>query len=212
MSRYYSVEVCGIIERDVEPNLEVHNWVDSLGFIKVTKTNIKHRLKKPSAKGAQFERSFSEILSLWVSENKDKDVYWRSVGSGGRATRKQLTVHVGDIACFPEKVGIGQWLLDIFVVELKFRDLSVSDVFKKPFDWFVETGQKCQASNINLLPLIIMKDGKFLLTFSHVNVIKDLSDKYFQYGEYFALFDFNIILNSPVNKVRTVWEKHFKVK
>lgn len=211
MGRYYSIEFKGTIERNTEPSLEVHDWIDSLDFIKVTKVNIKHRSKKPSAKGAQFERSFSETLSLWVSGGKDKNIYWRSVGSGGRATRKQLTVHVGDIACFPEKVNIGQWLLDIFVIELKFRDLSIGDIFKKPFEWFIETGQKCRASNINLLPLVIMKDRSTLLTFSHINIIKDLSNKYFQYNE-FALFDFNIILNSPVDEVRQVWEKYFKGK
>jgi len=209
MPLYYSIEIKGILERPKSPDVEIHDWVNQLHFKEVSKVNIKRRVKNLSQKGPNFERSFCKSLSLWVSEGKDENIFWRSVGSGGRATRKQLSVHLGDVACFPEKVTVGQWFLDLFVVELKNRNLSMGEVFKKPFEWFFDTGRKCQLSDANLLPLIIMKDGNKLLTFTHINIIKDLSQEHFIFADYFALFDFNIILNTPVEEVRDIWRNYY---
>lgn len=43
------------------------------------KTNNKNR-------GSAFERSFCKELSLWWSDNKRDDLFWRTATSGGRAT------------------------------------------------------------------------------------------------------------------------------
>ncbi len=211
MPLYYAVEVKGILERSESPDVEVHNWVDQIQFKDVSKVEIKRRVKNLSQKGPNFERAFCKTLSKWVSNGTDENIYWRSVGSGGRATRKQLSVHLGDVACFPEKVNLGQWFLDLFVVELKNRNLSIGEILKKPFEWFLDTGKKCQASDVSLLPLIIMKDGSKLLTFTHVDVIKDLSRDYFMFVDQFALFDFNIILNTPIVKVKDSWHARFGI-
>jgi len=212
MSLYYSIEVKGVLERPSSPDVEIHNWVDQLHFKDVSKVEIKRRVKNLSQKGPNFERSFCKNLSLWVTSGKDENIFWRSVGSGGRATRKQLSVHLGDVACFPEKVATGQWFLDLFVVELKNRNLSIGEVFKKPFEWFLDTGRKCQLSNVSLLPLIIMKDGAKLLTFTHINIIKDLSRDYFTFADNFALFDFNIVLNTPVEDAMNLWRSYYNIK
>lgn len=37
-------------------------------------------------KGGGFEREVSTLLSLWVSDGTRDDIFWRSHGSGGRAT------------------------------------------------------------------------------------------------------------------------------
>ena len=211
MSLYYAVEIKGVLEREKSPEVEVHDWVDQLHFKTVSKVEVKRRVKNLSQKGPNFERSFCKTLSMWASSGTDENIYWRSVGSGGRATRKQLSVHLGDVACFPEKVNVGQWFLDLFVVELKNRNLSIGDVLKKPFEWFLDTGKKCQASSVNLLPLIIMKDGSKLLTLTHMDVIRDLSHDYFVFANQFALFDFNIILNTPVIKVKDSWQTRFGI-
>jgi len=44
-----------------------------------------------SKKGGQFERELCKALSLWWSYNKRDDIFWRTAGSGARATvrRKQ---------------------------------------------------------------------------------------------------------------------------
>ena len=211
MSLYYAVEFKGVLEREKSPDVEIHDWIDQLQFKSVSKVNIKRRMKNLSQKGSQFERSFCKTLSMWASGGADENIFWRSVGSGGRATRKQLSVHLGDVSCFPEKVSIGQWFLDLFVVELKNRNLSIGEILKKPFEWFLDTGQKCQASNVSLLPLIIMKDGNKLLTFTHLDVIRDLSQDYFVFANQFALFDFNIILNTSVIKVKDSWHTRFGI-
>jgi hypothetical protein len=82
-------------------------------------------------KGASFEREISVALSLWVSGGKDKDLFWRSAMSGGRATvayRKGDTLkrQTGDItANAPE----GHALTDLFFVEVKFyKDLEVDSL------------------------------------------------------------------------------------
>lgn len=52
------------------------------------------------SKGGQFERDISRELSLWWSKGKRDDLFWRSSGSGGRATRrgsKDTAGHCGDI-------------------------------------------------------------------------------------------------------------------
>jgi hypothetical protein len=38
------------------------------------------------AKGSGFERQLCKMLSTWISEGKTDDVFWRTAGSGGRAT------------------------------------------------------------------------------------------------------------------------------
>jgi len=209
MPLYYAIEIKGILERPELPTVEVHDWVDKINFKKVSKVEVKRRMKNLSQKGSTFEREFCRTLSLWASSGSDQDIFWRTVGSGGRATRKQLSVHLGDVSCFPEKTTLGQWFLDFFVVELKNRNMSIGEILKKPFEWFLDTGQKCRLSNVNLLPLVIMKDGSKLLTFTHVNIIKGISEDYFVFADQFALFDFNHILNKPVDIVRSVWSKNF---
>ena len=39
-----------------------------------------------SAKGSAFERSVCKTLSLWFSKGKRDDLFWRTSGSGARAT------------------------------------------------------------------------------------------------------------------------------
>lgn len=56
------------------------------------------------SKGGAFEREFSKLLSLYVTEGTRTDVFWRSSQSGGRATQRakqNLTTagSYGDITC-----------------------------------------------------------------------------------------------------------------
>jgi hypothetical protein len=114
-------------------------------------------------KGGKFERDVSRMLSLWWSGGKNDDVFWRTAGSGGRATmrgrRGKSTAQVGDIAAvdpsgepFIAKVvlelkrGYGKFdLLDLidsrgkkpklveFLVQLK-EEMVLS---RRPYGWLV---------------------------------------------------------------------------
>jgi hypothetical protein len=42
-----------------------------------------------SKKGGRFEREVCTDLSLWWSDGKEDDLFWRSAGSGGRSTRRK---------------------------------------------------------------------------------------------------------------------------
>lgn len=74
------------------------------------------------AKGAGFERDICKALSLWITQGKNEDCFWRSAMSGGRATvgkrkGKDLARQAGDItATSPE----GHLLTDYWYVECKF--------------------------------------------------------------------------------------------
>ena len=50
-----------------------------------------------SSKGAKFEREICKALSLWWSEGKRDDIFWRTPGSGARATtRRKKGKHTAD--------------------------------------------------------------------------------------------------------------------
>ena len=85
-----------------------------------------------SSKGSSFEREICKQLSLWWSEGNRDDIFWRTAGSGGRATNrarqgKETSGAYGDltfidpsgadllkVCCFELKRGYGQWcVLDL---------------------------------------------------------------------------------------------------
>lgn len=74
------------------------------------------------SKGAAFERVVCKRLSLWLTQGKEEDVFWRSAMSGGRATRlvkkgKRGGNAAGDICATGEA---GHQLTDYFFIECKF--------------------------------------------------------------------------------------------
>lgn len=85
-----------------------------------------------AAKGSSFERTISKELSLWWSEGMHDDWFWRTGGSGGRATNRARTGKTtangaGDICAQTVEA---QKLLDWFCVELKrgYQTASISDL------------------------------------------------------------------------------------
>jgi len=72
-------------------------------------------------KGSIWEREICKQLSLWWSDNKRDDIFWRSTTSGARATvrsrqGKNTFGQYGDIQATDP---IGQTLLDVCTMELK---------------------------------------------------------------------------------------------
>jgi len=84
-------------------------------------------------KGSSFERKFSKFLSLWWTRGEHDDRFYRSAGSGARATarkgRNQATfMQAGDIAAtHPDANPLMQFLT--FELKCGYNDSSVSDVF-----------------------------------------------------------------------------------
>lgn len=72
-------------------------------------------------KGAAFERRICRALSLWISEGKEEDLFWRSAMSGGRATLmtkkgKGASAQAGDISAIHPAAHV---LTEHFVIECK---------------------------------------------------------------------------------------------
>ena len=82
------------------------------------------------AKGSQFERLIAKELSLWVSDGKKPDCFWRSAMSGGRATiHGALVRQAGDI-CAVEEEGI-DFCRKYFVECKHVKKLALDSFFVK---------------------------------------------------------------------------------
>lgn len=87
-----------------------------------------------SAKGSSFERAICKQLSIWWTQDLDTprdDIFWRSSGSGARATvrhRKGISTanSEGDIVFIDP---LGKPLMDLLCIELKcgYGDWSIAD-------------------------------------------------------------------------------------
>lgn len=73
------------------------------------------------AKGGDFEREIAKELSLWWTNGERDDVFWRTDGSGGRATNrfkqgKATANSYGDLTFIDP---VGKPFIDQFLLELK---------------------------------------------------------------------------------------------
>ena len=114
-------------------------------------------------KGASFERSVCRELSLWMSQGKNEDLYWRSAMSGGRATvaaakGKFLSAQSGDISAVHI---LGMPLTNAFLVECKFyRDLNFTGLLTrrgKLAEFWLEARK--QAIKYKKLPMLVAKQN-----------------------------------------------------
>lgn len=86
-------------------------------------------------RGSQFERDTSRKLSLWWSDGQADDWFWRTGGSGGRATNraksgKSTENGTGDISA---QNGEAQRLLSIVSIECKkgYQTYTIQDLLDK---------------------------------------------------------------------------------
>lgn len=89
-------------------------------------------------KGSGYERDVCKQLSLWWTGGERDDVFWRSSGSGARATvrgRKGTATagQYGDVAATDP---IGKPFTDMFTVEVKrgYNDHTIQDLLDCPDD------------------------------------------------------------------------------
>lgn len=82
-------------------------------------------------KGSPFEREICKQLSLWWTNGRTDDVFWRTQGSGGRATNRSKRGRstfgqYGDI-CAVNPIGLP--LTNLFLLELK-RGYHHSNIYE----------------------------------------------------------------------------------
>jgi hypothetical protein len=116
-------------------------------------------MKNPKAKGGKFEREVCVVLSLWVSQGKRRDLFWRSAMSGGRATVHGRSVRqVGDVcAVAPE----GHQFTDKYFVECKhLKSLDFIGLIEGRGRllkyWHIA---QAQAAKHELIPMLIAKQN-----------------------------------------------------
>jgi hypothetical protein len=209
VSRIVSVRIHGTVDYEGEiPKKEIHDWVNTCPFPWVgVSVEMEKRMKHPTQKGSSFERQFCRALSLWVSKGVDENIYWRTSGSGGWATRKRAKIQLGDITCYPEKVELGGWLLELAVFELKCRDIAIGELFTKPFMFMEELIHKLKCSEeATRIPLVVMKSEGAMLTLSLTRLVETLGVRFYNFDNTFALFDFREVFTKidPMH-ARVAW-------
>ncbi len=116
-------------------------------------------------KGGSYEREICELLSLWVSEGVDTDLFWRSAGSGSRATNRKSrglqANQTGDITSVDPK---GTALTTKFFIECKFyKNLQLDSlIYGTPKDSSVLefwTKTKEDSQFFHKRPIIIMRQN-----------------------------------------------------
>lgn len=111
--------------------------------------------------GSAFERLVCEKLSLWASDFKRKDIFWRSAGSGGRFTRARFSAAsmAGDIVATD---ALGNALIERFVVECKdWRSLEFHLAFYREVD-IIKAWRKVrnEAYSTKRFPMLICKEHR----------------------------------------------------
>lgn len=124
------------------------------------------------AKGASWERHLCRQLSLWWTEGKTDDVFWRSAGSGGMAKRrgrdsKKTYGQHGDIMAVDP---IGSALIDVFTVEVKkgYDRYSPFDAIDRHDrrrltnfeNWVEQVSEACQHSGSLGWMILFQRNGK----------------------------------------------------
>jgi len=147
-----------------------------MGVMEFTRTKPK-KLKAGmgSNKGSSFEREWCKKLSLWVSDGKKDDVFWRTAGSGARATSRKKQGKCtcnseGDMGCLDPEYS---WFLDFFLVEMKrgYPDWRLDHFLQKkpPKGGLIDVWNRLakDARAAEKSPLLIFKQDRRDVLFFH---------------------------------------------
>lgn len=123
-------------------------------------------------KGSSFERDICRTISLWWSNGRHDDMFWRSATSGARATTrrkvgKKTRGHNGDIAATDSD---GERLMDCITFELKrgyasstFQDMldahdhAAEQVWES---WIAQAMEAWSASGSFAWALVVRRDQR----------------------------------------------------
>ena len=124
------------------------------------------------AKGGQFERDICHKLSLWWSGGKSDDIFWRTSGSGARATsrfKKGKATH-GQHSDITHTHPSGAPFTDLFVTELKrgHNKTTLIEMIDTPklvksnlwWQWIRKVQNSVNASGAMSWLLIHKRDGR----------------------------------------------------
>lgn len=152
------------------------------------KQKKKRKTPKGKGKGTKFERDICKLLSLWWTDGKRTDVFWRTAGSGARATtrsrRNKATFgQYGDVQATDP---IGQPLIDMCTIEIKkgYSRQTIFDLIdklptetKQPYRRFIEQARQDNGdSESHYWMLITKRDYKETLVIIPLNLYLQLSN------------------------------------
>jgi hypothetical protein len=121
-----------------------------------------------SNKGSSFERDICKRFSLWISENARDDIFWRTAGSGARATnrkrRGQTTCNSeGDMGCLDAEFS---WFTDSVLIECKrgYNSWRIDDALMSKIPkggvWAIWNRLAKDACESNKSPLLVLKQDR----------------------------------------------------
>lgn len=122
------------------------------------------RIGGGKTKGGAYERDICRLLSTWVSNNTNPNIFWRSAASGGKATvgktKQEINIYEsGDIAAISPE---GYPYIERFFFELKhYNNLDIANFFLgRPSQlarfWHIA---KKEAIYYNKEPILIAKEN-----------------------------------------------------
>ena len=138
--------------------------------MKKKKRSKGHGMKKGSA----FEREICKKISLWWSEGQREDIYWRTSGSGARATqrsksKKKTYGQYGDVQAVDP---IGEPLTKLCTIEIKrgYSKYTFADLLEKAqnpkvkiclMQQFIEQAEKsCEEAHTYAWLIISKRNGR----------------------------------------------------
>ena len=129
-------------------------------------------------KGATFERDICRQLSRWWSLERTDDVFWRTAGSGAKATvqRRKGQTAFGQDGDMQATDPIGQPFIDLCLIEIKrgynkvdvLQSMYKTDDTKKPsmlFGWMMKAEIECHEAGREWPWLIYKADRKPVMIF-----------------------------------------------
>lgn len=172
------------------------------------------------AKGGSYERQFCKELSLWWT-GTDDDAFWRTAGSGARATMRGKTNratagHCGDVGATDER---GLPLMKVVSIELKRgrNKYTVADLLDKKKTaaiqewekWIIQARTSAYQAGAKYWMLIQRRDQRDEIAFFPSELWNDLNDNGVQLIRHLRMF--TTIGGHYVNIVGTRWS-HWKEK
>ena len=151
--------------------------VDS-GFGKYTVVN---RCSTPSHKGSSYENKLCKVWTLWATGRDKPQIYCRTKGSGGQATRTGDTRSsmAGDMM---SNHVMGDFLTNILLFEFKDRiDLDVVDFLIKPkgdslYSFWVETVERAKKAERSPFLIYHKSRSRFDFAIMDVEFYNDCAD------------------------------------
>jgi len=169
-------------------------------------------------KGNRYERLITKDLSLWWSNGKSKDIFYKTQSSGGRATirqkrknEKKLIRQYGDIAASDPD---GELFISVFCIECKhYKDVNFWGLMtdsKGGLLSFYEQNIK-DSSSCNKLPLCIIRQNyKPILCITKYSICTQILKNIFSIPMLLStkyelgVFSFNDFIKTDIDKFKDV--------